>query len=165
MTFSIRFATPDDGGGTSDLLQVIVAERIHSAIDRAWTADEQRAYIASLSDREALTVAVDDGGRIIGSQSLEQYSNSLPSMSHVAQLGTFVHPEWRGRGVGRALFAATRQFAVTVGFRKIVIQVRASNNHAQAFYRRLDFVECGRLRKQVLIDGLEDDEILMECFL
>ena len=36
---------------------------------------------------------------------------------------------------------------------------------AQAFYKRLGFVECGRLRAQVMIDGVEDDEIVMELFL
>ena len=146
-------------------MQVVVAERTHSAIDRAWTPDEQRAYIASLSDREALHVAIDAKGRIIGSQSIERYSTSLRSMGHVAQLGTFVLPEWRGRGVGQALFAATREFARSAGFRKIVIQVRASNRPAQEFYRRLGFAECGRLRGQVIVDGQVDDEIVMEAFL
>ena len=36
-------------------------------------------------------------------------------MAHAGQLGTFVLPEWRGRGVGRALFEATRRFADTGG--------------------------------------------------
>jgi RimJ/RimL family protein N-acetyltransferase len=163
--FHVRRAAADDGAGTSRVLQAVVAERVYSAIDRAWTADEQRAYIASLSHREALYVAADDSGQIVGSQSLELYSRTLPSMSHVAQLGTFVLPAWRGRGVGQALFAASARFAADAGYRKMVIQVRASNLPAQAFYRTLGFVECGRLRAQVRIDGREDDEILMEYFL
>jgi len=163
--FAVRRAVPEDGRGTSRLLHSVVAERVHSAIDRAWNADEQRAYIQSLSDREALFVAVDAEGTIIGSQSLERYSHVLTSMSHVAQLGTFVLSEWRGGGVGRALFAASSRFAVDAGYRKIVITVRASNSSAQAFYGRLGFVACGRLRAQVLLDDREDDEILMEYFL
>ena len=86
-------------------------------------------------------------------------------MAHVAQLGTFVSAEWRGRGVGQALFRATSQFAKSAGYRKIVIQVRGSNASAQGFYKNLGFVECGRLRAQVVIDGQEDDEIVMELFL
>jgi ribosomal protein S18 acetylase RimI-like enzyme len=31
--------------------------------------------------------------------------------------------------------------------------VRASNVPAQAFYKRLGFAECGRLRAQVIVDG------------
>jgi hypothetical protein len=33
------------------------------------------------------------------------------------------------------------------------------------FYTKLGFVECGRLSRQVVVDGREDDEVLMECFL
>ena len=86
-------------------------------------------------------------------------------MAHVGQLGTFVLPEWRGRGVGRALFRESSQFAQAAGFRKLVIQVRASNVSAQSFYTKLGFIECGRLSRQVVVDGREDDEVVMECFL
>ena len=71
----------------------------------------------------------------------------------------------RGQGIGPALFAATRPFAVDAGYRKIVITVRASNAAALSFYRKLGFVECGRLTKQVVIDGVEDDEVLLEMFI
>ena len=86
-------------------------------------------------------------------------------MSHVAQLGTFLHPQYRGQGFGQAMFAATRAFAVQAGFGKIVIQVRGSNTAAQSFYAKLGFSVCGRLSRQVIIDGVEDDEVLMELFL
>jgi RimJ/RimL family protein N-acetyltransferase len=143
----------------------VVSERVHSAIDRAWPADQQRTYLASRSPREAFHVASTASGEIVGYQSLDLYSGILPSMAHVGQLGTFLLPEWRGRGVGRALFAATRQFAASVGYRKLVIQVRASNEAAQHFYRQCGFTECGRLHAQVVIDGQADDEVVMECFL
>ncbi len=42
------------------MLEVIVAERIHSAIDRAWTIEEERRSLESLSPREAIHAAVDD---------------------------------------------------------------------------------------------------------
>jgi RimJ/RimL family protein N-acetyltransferase len=154
----------DDADGIARVLTTVVSERVHSAIDRAWTADQQRSYLASLSGREVFHVAMDASGHLIGYQSLDLYSPILPSMAHVGQLGTFLLPPWRGRGVGRALFDATLQFAAGAGYRKLVIQVRASNVSAQTFYRRLGFIECGRLHAQVVIDGGEDDEIVMERF-
>jgi ribosomal protein S18 acetylase RimI-like enzyme len=163
--FQIRRAGVDDADGIATVLRSVVAERVHSAIDRAWTAEQQRSYLASLSSREVFHVAIDGSRDIVGYQSLDLYSPILPSMAHVGQLGTFLMPAWRGRGVGRALFDATVQFAESAGYRKLVIQVRASNASAQAFYRRLGFVACGRLRAQVLIDHEEDDEIVMELFL
>jgi hypothetical protein len=41
---------------------------------------------------------------------------------------------------------------------------RASNTAAQAFCKGLGFCECGRMHRQVVIDGVEDDEVLMELF-
>jgi RimJ/RimL family protein N-acetyltransferase len=161
----VRRASPDDADGIARVLAAVVTERRYSAIERAWTADEQRAYLASLSDRDAFHVALAPSGEIVGYQSLDRYSSFLSSTAHVGQLGTFLLPEWRGRGVGRALFDATSAFARAHGYRKLVIQVRASNATARAFYGRLGFVECGRLRAHVILDGVEDDEIVMEMLL
>ena len=163
--FHIRRANADDAAGISAVLEKVAAERVYSAIDRAWPAVEQRRYLESLSDREAFQVAVALSGQVIGYQSLDRYSLVLSSMAHVGQLGTFLLPEWRGQGVGRALFAETLRFAASAGYRKLVIQVRASNASAQAFYTRHGFVECGRLHAQVIIDGREDDEVVMELAL
>ena len=86
-------------------------------------------------------------------------------MRHVAQLGTFLPKESRRQGIGTALYAHTAAFAKSVGYTKFVIQVRASNTPALAFYERLGFRRAGRLTKQVVIDGSEDDEIILELFL
>jgi RimJ/RimL family protein N-acetyltransferase len=165
MTFEVRKATPDDAEGIVRVLQVIAAERIHSAITLPWSVDQQREYLRSLSNREAFHVAVTADGEVAGYQSLDLYSPYLEAMNHVAQVGTFLHPQHRGQGMGRALFEATRAFAVDAGYRKIAIQVRGSNLSAQSFYQRLGFAPCGRLTAQVLIDGVPDDEVLMELFL
>jgi RimJ/RimL family protein N-acetyltransferase len=164
-SFQIRRASLEDAEGIAKVLDAVVAERIHSAIERAWTPTEQRTYLASLSAREAFHVAITAFGDVVGYQSLDLYAPILSSMAHVGQLGTFLLPEWRRRGVGQSLFSATRRFAASTDYRKLVIQVRASNVPAQAFYKRLGFVECGRLRAQVMINGREEDEIVMEFFL
>jgi ribosomal protein S18 acetylase RimI-like enzyme len=162
---TIRRALPADAAGIVGVLRVIASERIHSAIDHVWTAEEEQRYVAALSPREAIHVAVDQDQRIVGLQVLDLWSPTLNSMAHVGQVGTFLLPEWRGRGVGGQLWNATVAFARDAGFRKLVIQVRGSNAAAQDFYRRLGFRDCGRLTGQVVIDGLEDDEVLMETFL
>jgi RimJ/RimL family protein N-acetyltransferase len=161
---AIRRALAADAVGIAAVMAVVTAERIHSAIDRAWTADEQRRYLESLSPREAIHVALDAASGIVGLQVLDRWSPGLTSMAHVGQVGTFLLPSWRGRGVGRRLWGATTALAAGAGYRKLVVQVRGSNAAAQAFYRGLGFRGCGRLSRQVVIDGVEDDEVLMERF-
>ena len=162
---TIRRARPDDASAIVGVLEIIAAERIHSAIDRVWSVDEERRFLEGLSDREAVHVAVDPNGTVVGLQILDRWSAFLESMAHVGQLGTFVLPAWRGRGLGMQLWQATHAFARSATYQKVVVQIRESNAAAQAFYRRLGFAECGRLRRQVMIDGVADDEVLMEMFL
>jgi L-amino acid N-acyltransferase YncA len=161
---NIRRAVPDDAAAIASVLAAIAAERVHSAIDRAWTVDQERAYLESLSPREAVHVAINAQSEIVGLQVLDRWS-TLESMAHVGQLGTFLLSDQRGRGIGHQLWAATAPFARAAGYRKLVIQVRATNARAQRFYRHLGFAECGRLSRQVMIDGRADDEVLMELFL
>ena len=165
MAADIRRATPDDAAGIVAVLEVIAAERIYSAIDKVWPVDGEAQYISGLSSREAIHVATDGGGRIVALQSLDRWSTLLDSMAHVGQLGTFILPEWRRHGLGRRLWEASLAFARATQYRKLVIYVRGSNSNAQAFYQSLGFTVCGRLSRQVVIDGVEDDEVLMEFFL
>ena len=160
----VRKGVPPDAAGIVRVLEAVAAERIHSAIDQVWTVEHETHYLESLSPREVFHVAVDAAAGIVGFQSLDLWSSRLSSMAHVGQVGTFLLPGWRGLGVGRQLWSATEAFAREAGYRKLAIQVRASNTVAQAFYRRLGFGECGRLTGQVIIDGIEDDEVLMEYF-
>jgi L-amino acid N-acyltransferase YncA len=164
-SIALRQATPADAPAIVVIFRTIAEERVYSAIDTPWTVELQRKYIASLSAREAIHVAVAESGEIVGLQTLDLWAPSLASMAHVAQLGTFLLPEWRRCGIGQALFRATAQFAREAAYSKMVIQVRGMNEPGQAFYRKLGFRECGRFTRQVRTGGIEDDEILMEFFL
>ena len=164
-TLHIRKATPLDAAGIVNVLEAVARERLHSAIDKVWTVEQEAGYLASLSQRETFHVAIEGARGIVGFQSLDLWSSVLPSMAHVGQVGTFLLPDWRGHGVGRQLWNATESFARREGgYRKLTIQVRATNIVAQSFYGGLGFKECGRLTRQIIIDGVEDDEVLMEYF-
>jgi len=163
--FSIRRAGEAEAEGILSVLHVVSGERVYTAIDRPWALEQERLYLRSLSPREATHVAVAESGKIVGFQNLDLWAAVVNSMSHVGQIGTFLLPGWRRRGVGKALFRETKGFAKGSDYGKFVIQVRASNESAQAFYKSLGFMECGRFTRQVRIDGQEDDEIMMEFFL
>jgi hypothetical protein len=61
---TIRRALPADAAGIVAVLQVVAAERIHSAIDRVWTVEEEGHYLQSLSAREVIHIAVEHDSRL-----------------------------------------------------------------------------------------------------
>ena len=162
---TIRRATAADAPGIVAIVKAIVAEHVYSAIDRPFTVEGELAYLQSLSEREGIFVAETAARRMVGFQSIDQWTKLFHSMDHVGQLGTFVSSKWRGRGVGRQLAVHTLAFARSAGYEKLVVFVRASNTGAVAFYAALGFAKCGRLAQQVKIAGVRDDEIVMEMLL
>src|SRR5688572_12682004 len=115
---------PEDASGVVAVLSVVVDERVHSAIDRVWSIEQERRYLESLSAREVIHVVVDGSGGIVGLQILDRWSPVLDSMAHVGQVGTFLLPAWRRRGIGRELWEATVAFARDARYQKLVVQVR-----------------------------------------
>jgi len=160
----VRPATLDDASAIVAIWETVVAERKYTAVDAPFTWEEERAYLSSLSGREIIHVA-EVAGQVVGFQSLDGWVKYTHSMDHVGQMGTFILPAFRGRGIGHRLTQATLDFARRHGYEKIVIFIRQGNAEAQAFYASLGFVPCGKLSRQVKIDGKYDDEIFMELFL
>ena len=49
-----------------------------------WPVEKQRVYLAALSDREVVHVAVTKSGEIVGFQTLGLWEPTIASMTHVA---------------------------------------------------------------------------------
>jgi ribosomal-protein-alanine N-acetyltransferase len=73
--------------------------------------------------------------------------------AHVTTFG--VHPDWRRQGIGRQLLLNLAELAVTIGARRMTLEVRASNEAAQALYRSFGFEIAGR-RPRYYTDDDED---------
>lgn len=57
-----------------------------------------------------------------------------------------VHPQWQGRGVGRALLAAAEQWALCRDYRAMALDTPSAALHLQAYYRRLGYRPAEALR-------------------
>jgi ribosomal protein S18 acetylase RimI-like enzyme len=67
-----------------------------------------------------------------------------PSRHGFCDVALAVARDWRGRGVGTALFAAAIAWARAHGCHKLSLSVFAHNTAAIGLYRKLGFVEEGR---------------------
>jgi L-amino acid N-acyltransferase YncA len=166
MDLSIRLGTPDDAAAIVAILNPIIETRRYTVLDEPFTADAERQFIASMSPRAFIHVAVrQSDGRIVGFQVLDAYATYTKAFDHVGVLGTFVDLEMRRQGIARELFTATFERARTRGFEKIFTFVRADNPAALETYLAHGFRRIGTASRQARIDGRYVDEILIEKLL
>lgn len=87
------------------------------------------------------SVACDAAGAMLGFQSLLRATAGNPygTPEGWGIIGTHVSPAAHGRGVGRALFAASLDAAALAGLARIDAQIGAANAGALAFYDSLGF--------------------------
>jgi ribosomal-protein-alanine N-acetyltransferase len=77
-----------------------------------------------------------------------------------AHITTFsVHPEWRRQQIGRQLLLSLVELSVTIGARRMTLEVRASNESAQRLYRSFGFEVAGRRPGYYTDDG--EDALVM----
>ena len=118
-----------------------------------WSWNETRvAYCLANPDCVVLTAL--DGNRLVGFAIMEFHDDR----AHLSLLA--VKPGYQRRGIGRALLDWLNSSARTAGTFFVHLEVRAGNESAKAFYRRLGFREAGARRGYY--DGRED-AVRMAC--
>ncbi len=136
----IRSAVPADADGIAEVLEALrQAGRRKTAGDAAFVRE---TYIEN-SNRIACSVAVDAAGRLLGFQSLQiaPEGNSYGAPVGWGVIGTHLHPDASGQGIGRALFAVTRAAAEDARLPAIDAQIGADNAQGLGYYSAMGFVD------------------------
>jgi ribosomal protein S18 acetylase RimI-like enzyme len=137
----------------------VARERRFLAIVDAFPAEQNAMWVALNRARgNPLFVAL-DGERVVGW--CEVRRDVLPGREHSGALGVGVRAPYRRRGLGRELMQVAITAAWQRGFARIELWVRSPNSVAIGLYASLGFVEEGRRRDAVRLDGGSEDEILM----
>ena len=135
-------------------------------MDAELSLEDMAGWIRGVAGRGIFNVAVcDEGGLVLGFQSVEPLSKSDPALRHVGEISTFVSLTSHRQGIGRGLACATLEGARKQGFLKIIAAIRADNPEAVSFYRDQGFKLIGTARKHALVSGEYLDEVLMELLI
>lgn len=155
--FCVRQAVSADAAELADLLNAIIARGGTTALEDPYTPERLNAAYLTGPDVLCCFVAVDqEARRLEGFQTLGR-SPSLPA--DVGDIGTFARVGGTQRGIGSALFAATRACATVLGLAAINATIRADNSGGLAFYSRMGFVDHGVAAGVPLRDGTPIDRI------
>jgi len=119
---------------------LLIDKKVNLKEEKAWL----KGWIADIRRREGLLLLVEVDGKIKGSCSVLRLKWKS---SHVADLGIALSGDIRGKGIGEALMDK----AITLARKRMrgleIIQLKAFsyNERALEFYRKLGFVEVGRV--------------------
>ncbi len=121
--------------------------------------------IQALSESEkGIYLVAECEKKIIGHAFLEPMPLNL--LSHVTQLTIGIHNGYQEKGIGTVLMEALIKWVKqSATIEKIELNVRASNHRAIALYKKMGFVEEGRLKKRIKINSNHYiDDILMALY-
>jgi len=153
----IRQATPDDAAEMAVLLNEIIRIGGTTAFQKEWTTEAMKRFIHKLQTTGCIHVARDrETGVLLGYQSLEAYPDLPKTLGIIA---TFAKVGNTARGIGTALFAATRQAAPALGFTEMDATIRADNTGGLAYYSKMGFVDHLVAKAVQLDDGTLVDRV------
>jgi GNAT superfamily N-acetyltransferase len=156
MDLKIRPAVRGDAPALADLLSEIIAAGGTTAYEMPFTPD---AFADAHIDGPGVItsmLAEDGDGRPVGFQILLASDNLGPGWGDI---GTFARRGVTTRGIGSALFAATKAAAIAAGLTTLNATIRADNTGGLTFYAKIGFVDYAVARAVPLADGTPVDRI------
>jgi GNAT superfamily N-acetyltransferase len=132
---TIAQATPKDIPDLLRMIQKLCA--FHGDECQMGLADTQSQFI----DGPLVAFIARQGGQPVGYAVLEQHWRPMHAgdLYDIAHL--FIEEPKRGKGIGKALIAACRSFAVAKGACRLVIGTSPVNPNAAAVYRAMGLIE------------------------
>ena len=156
----IRRAQPDDAEAWVSNVNAIGAERMYIMTEvLPRSVEEVRRQFGDADPRRELWLLAEVEGTVAGGADFRRGVHT--KNSHVVGLGVAILKGYRGIGLGDALMRAGIEWARDMGVKRLKLGVFETNERALALYRKLGFVEEGRLKGEVVLDGKSVDEILM----
>ena len=124
------------------------------------TPEDQRRWLEEHSGAHPAVVAVDQGA-VLGFGSLSPY-RSRPAYSTSVEDSVYVHPDHRGRGVGRSVLAELVRLADAHGFHAVMARIVGGHEASIALHRACGFELVGVEREVGRKFGQWLDVVLME---
>lgn len=142
----IRRAREEDIPALTEIYNDAILHTTATFDTEAKSLEDRRSWFAEHCGSYVIFVAEVDG-TAVGYASLSRY-RERKAYERSAELSVYVHRDWRGRGIGRALAEETLAFAEARRELGMVIsQVTAENEASIRLHRQLGFSYCGQLKR------------------
>lgn len=128
--------------------------------------EEEEKYIASFIDTiNRLLIVALKGDKIIGSISVNGESKQM--MKHTAPIGIGMLKEWRGKGIGSAMFRSVIRWAKEQSPLEVLwLETLSTNEAGKALYGKFGFEETGIIPNHIKFEeGKYTDTVIMSLTL
>ncbi len=160
---NLRLARPEDAEATREIYntEVIGSTVTFDLVPRS--LEDQRAWLDQRSGAMAVVVAEIEG-RIAGFASLSPYRDR-PAYSTTVEDSVYVHADFRGQGVARALLAEILEIAETRGFHAVMARIVGGHDASIGLHGSLGFEIVGTEREVGRKFGKWLDVVIMQRML
>ncbi|MFD2617850.1 GNAT family N-acetyltransferase [Terrilactibacillus laevilacticus] len=164
----IRQAVKEDARKIIEYLETIAAESDYLSFGEGEfhvTVKQEEAFLEDhKKQKNSIYLVAETDGIIIGCSNLT--GGLKPRNFHTAEFGISVQKDYWGKHVGKTLMQEIIKLAKDEGvIKKINLLVRSDNTKAIHLYYTFGFVEEGLITKDLFIDGVYYDSIMMGLWL
>ncbi len=145
MTMLIRIAVAADAGSIQEIYGPVVRDTVISFEQEPPSVEEMRRRIADTLARLPWLVC-DRQGRIVG------YAYATPHRARAAyqwsvDTSVYIHPQWRRRGIGRALYASLFEILRLQGYYNAYAGIALPNPGSVGLHEAVGFRPVGVYRE------------------
>jgi L-amino acid N-acyltransferase YncA len=157
---TIRGATLEDLQAITEIYNEAVLSSVSTFDTEPKTLEQQRVWLAAHGERYPVLVA-EEAGRVIGWAGLSAWSERC-AYADTAEGSLYVHPEHRGRGIGRRLTEALLEAGRRAGLHTIVARTESGNAASLHLLQSCGFRHIGVMKEVGSKFGRRLDVTLMQ---
>ncbi|HTX07494.1 MAG TPA: arsinothricin resistance N-acetyltransferase ArsN1 family A [Solirubrobacteraceae bacterium] len=157
---TIRPGEAQDLGRVAEIYNAGIVERVATFETGMRTAEDIASWV---KDGQPFIVATENE-RVMGWARAGAYSDRCVYQG-VGEHAVYVHPDARGRGLGRTLLIELCAASERHGIYKLTSRVFTNNDASRAAHRAAGFEEVGVQRRHGKLDGQWRDVVLVERLL
>jgi phosphinothricin acetyltransferase len=143
-----------------DIYNATIASRMATADTEPVSIESRRAWFEQHSPaRRPLWVAL-EGTRVVGWLSYSSFYGR-PAYDRTCELSVYLAPEYQQRGLGSDLLRRAIEHAPAIGVSTLLAFIFAHNTPSIRLVEKHGFVRWGYLPRVAVLDGVENDLVIL----